>query len=298
MSIFKSKTAAIGWTVEPCFIITLHVRDLELLNSIRGFFSVGSVLIVGNDARFRVRSRSELNVIIAHFNNYPLQTTKALNFTYFCEILNFINNRVHTNIPGFLKLCSLINKLNKPLSQPLLDKLAEIGPLPSVEFETSLNLSASNIEQVLNPYWISGFALFFLTLFLSEITKKKLGEGCFTYFTKTRVNSAGKTVKDYSLVFEISQRTQDLHILNLIASYFKTGKVYTDTSRISRYRLRTKDPISNTLIPHFKNYPLAGHKALQCSLWFKIVCLLNDQVRTEQRDIELEKLIKELSDLK
>lgn len=54
-SIFKSKTAAIGWTIEPCFIITLHLRDLELLNSIRNFFSVGSVSIVGKDARFRVR---------------------------------------------------------------------------------------------------------------------------------------------------------------------------------------------------------------------------------------------------
>lgn len=84
MSTFKSKTAAIGWTVEPCFIITLHVRDLELLNSIKDFFSAGSVSIVGKYARFRVRSRSELKVIIAHFNKYHLQTTKALNFSYFC----------------------------------------------------------------------------------------------------------------------------------------------------------------------------------------------------------------------
>ena len=33
MSVFKSKTAAIGWTVEPCFIITslrLHKKDIEL----------------------------------------------------------------------------------------------------------------------------------------------------------------------------------------------------------------------------------------------------------------------------
>lgn len=41
MSIIKSKTAAIGWTIEPCFIITLHVRDLELLYYIKNFFSVG-----------------------------------------------------------------------------------------------------------------------------------------------------------------------------------------------------------------------------------------------------------------
>ena len=74
-------------------------------------FSVGSVSVVGKDARFRVRSRSELSVIIDHFNKYPLQSTKALNFRYFCEILNLINNKDHTNIQGFLKLASLINIL-------------------------------------------------------------------------------------------------------------------------------------------------------------------------------------------
>ena len=72
MSIFKSKTTAIGWTIEPCFIINLHKRDLELLNSIKNFFSVGSVSLTGNLARFRVRSRSDLNVIIDYFNKYPL----------------------------------------------------------------------------------------------------------------------------------------------------------------------------------------------------------------------------------
>ena len=56
-------------------------------------------------------------------------------------------------------------------------------------------------------------------------------------------------------MFEISQRTQDLHILNLIASYFKVGNVYTDTNGISRYRLRIKDQIISTLIPHLNNYP-------------------------------------------
>ena len=280
MSIFKSKTAAIGWTIEPCFIITLHVRDLELLYSIKNFFSVGSVSIVGTDARFRVRSRSELKIIIAHFEKYHLQTTKARNFRYFCEILNLINNRVHTNISGFLRLASLINRLNKPLSESLLTKLVELGPLPKAEFETISNF---NKVEILNPWWISGFAE---------------GEGSFTYFTRTRVNSAGKTVKDYSLVFEISQRTQDLHVLNLIVSYFKVGNVYTETSGISRYRLRINNENISQLIPHFKYYPLVGHKSLQYSAWLKIVYFLNDQVRTDKRDIELEILKKDLSGLK
>ena len=108
------------------------------------------VSIVGTDARFRVRSRSELKIIIAHFNKYPLQTTKVVNFVYFCEILNLINNKVHTNIPGFFKLASLINKLNKPLCESLLTKLVELGPLPKVEFESSSSSFITEV-QTLNP---------------------------------------------------------------------------------------------------------------------------------------------------
>ena len=129
-------------------------------------------------------------IIFEHFNKYPLQSTKALNFRYFCEIFNLMNDKVHTNISGFLKLASLINRLNKPLSDSLLAKLVQLGPLPKLEFETSYEFSSANRLQTLNPFWISGFAS---------------GEGSFTYFTKTRVNSAGMPVKDYSLVFEISQ---------------------------------------------------------------------------------------------
>lgn len=98
MSVSKSKTTAIGWTIAPSFGITLHKRDLELLNAIKNFFSVGNVSEFGTNALFRVRSRSELKVIIDHFNKYPLQTSKSLNFIYFCEILNFLKNKIHTNI--------------------------------------------------------------------------------------------------------------------------------------------------------------------------------------------------------
>ncbi len=99
----------------------------------------------------------------------------------------------------------------------------------------------------LNPFWISDF-----------VTE----EGSFTYFKKTRVNSKGKITKDYSFIFEVSQRKLDLQTLNLINSYFKEGNVYTDTKGISRYRLRVNDQNINILTTHFKNYTLIGYKSL------------------------------------
>lgn len=103
--------------------MTLHIRDLELLNSVKDFFTVGTISIYKSTAQYRVRNKQELNIIIKHFKEYPLYISKSINFIYFCEIFNLIDQKQHTNVTGFLKLASLINKLNNPLSESLLTKL-------------------------------------------------------------------------------------------------------------------------------------------------------------------------------
>jgi hypothetical protein len=99
---------------------------------INKFFKVGNVTLSGSNlARYRVRSREELKVIIDHFKKYPLRTTKAINFACFCEIFKEIGNKTHTNINGcgalFLRLVSLVNTLNKPISDLTLNKLSNLG---------------------------------------------------------------------------------------------------------------------------------------------------------------------------
>jgi hypothetical protein len=39
MFISKSNFTTIGWTVSPCFNITLHIRDLDTLKAIQMFFN-------------------------------------------------------------------------------------------------------------------------------------------------------------------------------------------------------------------------------------------------------------------
>lgn len=183
------------------------------------------------------------------------------------------------SINGFLRLVALVNRLNRPLSDSTLDKLSKLGILPNVKFEPPvLNKNIS-----LNPHWISGF-----------IT----GEGSFTYFTRTRKNSKGNIVKDYTLAMEVSQDSKDLFILNLIKDFFQTGKVYSETRGITKYRLTQKNEILSIVIPYFENNPLLGRKALQFSIWIKIVDILTtEQIRTKERDRKIENLIKNLSEL-
>lgn len=175
---------------------------------------------------------------------------------------------------------ALINRLNKPLSKSTLDKISHLGIIPNLDDEIEI---VHNKNTKLNPDWISGF-----------IT----GEGSFTYFRKTRKNSKGDIVKDYTLAMEVSQDSKDWFILNSIKEFFEVGKVYTERRGITKFRMTQKDEIISKLIPYFNNCPLQGHKAVQYSIWIEIVKILaTEQVRTPARDSKVESLIKELSEL-
>lgn len=279
MFINKSNSTTIGWTVSPCFNITLHIRDIETLKAIQVFFNVGGIATNKKLAHYRVRSRDELKVIIDHFQKYPLHTSKLINFSIFVEIYNMISEKTHTNVSGFLKVVALANKLNKPLSKALLANLFKLGKLPNVTFEDC----SLNYNPQLNPGWISGFIA---------------GEGAFTYFTRTRKNKDGVSVKDYTLVMEVSQKIHDSFVLASIQHYFNVGKVIHGTNGVSKYRLTIREEILEKLVPHISNYPLLGHKELLYSIWLEIVKILSfETTRSFERDNKIDNLINKLSNL-
>ena len=88
LAITKSSGHKLGWRIIPSFSIELHEKDLELLKRIQSFFfSVGSLRVRSRDGLiiYSVYSLEEItNVIIPHFNKYPLNTKKK-------ETLSFEN---------------------------------------------------------------------------------------------------------------------------------------------------------------------------------------------------------------
>lgn len=75
------------------FSMGLHIKDLGLLTNIRDFFGVGQIIISkqGNVAIYQVQSVKDMvNVIIPHFNKYPLQTKKLIDFLLFKSIIEII----------------------------------------------------------------------------------------------------------------------------------------------------------------------------------------------------------------
>lgn len=82
-SIYKSDKYKVGWRIKLWFSIELHGKDINLLNRIKSFFGVGSISIRKRDNQvlYTVSSLNDLiNVIIPHFEQYPLITQKQADF--------------------------------------------------------------------------------------------------------------------------------------------------------------------------------------------------------------------------
>ena len=78
LTIIKDNKYKSGWRVACRFVISLHKKDIMLLNSIKKFFNTGSVFYMSKDsAQYRVESSAGLDLIVNHFDEYPLITKKT-----------------------------------------------------------------------------------------------------------------------------------------------------------------------------------------------------------------------------
>ncbi len=86
----KSKNYKTGWWVQPCFQLGFHIRDKDLLLEIKSFFNeTGSIYAINNNKAllYQVRNLRDItNVIIPHFEQYPLITQKQSDFVLFKNI--------------------------------------------------------------------------------------------------------------------------------------------------------------------------------------------------------------------
>ena len=98
------------------FHIAQHYRDVELMNKFVQFFECGNVNVRIKDSRcdFYVQDFNKIyNNIIPHFDNYPLQNIKHLDFADFKKVVDLIYNKQHLTEEGLSKIKSI--KLNMNL---------------------------------------------------------------------------------------------------------------------------------------------------------------------------------------
>lgn len=175
-------------------------RRVFRTNSSFFFCGVGSITYAsGNTLHYRIASLHDLiNVVLPHFDKYPLNSQKRADFILFKEIVLLMVNREHLTIQGSKKkIVNLRSSINLGGSESLKEAFPNTVPVERPVIEDIA---------IYDPYWFAGFAS---------------GEACFTvniYKSKTKLGEA------VQLKFYLAQHSRDSKLLtslqNLLGVWF------------------------------------------------------------------------------
>ncbi len=99
----------------PSFSLSLSKRDLELLKKTREYFGVGGIRFSRSDNtyKYEVRDIKALSeVIIPHFEAYPLQGAKAQDFEKFKDICKMVRANLHLSARHLPEIIELAYSMN------------------------------------------------------------------------------------------------------------------------------------------------------------------------------------------
>jgi len=238
--ITKSNSVKVGWVVQPVFQIGLHKKYLNLLKKIQAFLGVGEIYHKEESSNYMVQSLSGLNVIVNHFERYPLLTKKCEDFKLFAQIITLMNKKEHLTFSGLQKIISLKASIN--LGLPTILKIAFPDITPAIRPKRT---EEELLNSKLDPYWMVGFTA---------------GEGCFSI--KIAKSSTLKIGFQVQLRFNITQHSIDKVFMNSLINFWGCGKVFLRfrENKVDFQILKFKD-LSDKVIPLFKSISLQGVKS-------------------------------------
>jgi hypothetical protein len=265
LSIYKQGKNLTGWQVKPIFSISLHNKDIKLLEAIQRTLKTGKIYKHGVDSiQYRVSSLKNLQIITNHFDSYPLITQKSADYLLFKQAIAIIKNKEHLSIEGLLKLVGIKATLNWGLS----DKFKESFPLAKPVVRPSVIYNPLNLK-IKNLNWIRGFIE---------------AEGSFQVLTQNNRN--------VSLRFSITQHTKDEELLKDIATYLNYGRYYKSPTRDEgQYLVTVFSDISDKLIPFLNEYPLLGVKKEDYLEFVQIAELIKSKAHLTDEGLEKIKLV-------
>lgn len=266
LSIRKNNRYSIGYYVNPVFCITLHNKDLDLLKLIKEFFD--GIGLIRNQTKdlieFKVLSIKDLNVIINHFDKYPLMSKKRVDYLLFKEALSLIKNKQHLNLLGFNEIISIRAGMNKGLPESLRKDFSNI---------ISRSVPLYNLPDKLNPNWVSGFTE---------------AEGCF--FVKYIKKDNDKY--QFILGLQITQSIRDNLLLKKLIYFFNCGRLEINRKIYNNYVVTRFSNIIEIIIPFFDKYSIIGSKHQDYEKWKFISKLIDTKVHLTEEGIREIFLIK------
>jgi len=229
------------------FRIHLHSIDLPLLYKIQSFFGgIGSVTVNGQTASFRVSKLEHIiNVVIPHFDKYPLQSAKLIDFQLWKECVILIKNKEHLTESGLDKILSICTGLSANLSAAFPNVITIARPL------------YTGPSAPLNPHWVSGFVE---------------GDGSFT----TSIEPTTSYVK-VRLIVGLNHR-ENLLIQKLLEFFGGVGRIHLSPKQeMVYYTVSIIKDLTSLIVPHFDTYELTGNKANNYLIWREILLKVNSK---------------------
>lgn len=239
---YNNKTKKVSFA----FKVTQNDQSLAILNYLKEYFKVGNVVVDNIKTRgykYIVSNREDLvNVIFTHFDHFPLQGSKYLDYLDFKKSVLLLNNNTN-NIDRVLSIKSNINTKRS--------------------FEERWNYLKDK-EFNLKPEWIQAFID---------------GEGTFQCRIAETI-SRNSTYVAVNPTLEIAQNSHDVFLLNGIIKYYGIGYIKPKYDIFSLKESKNSRSVSraifnqfNTIIDFVDKYPMLTRKQLDYIDWKEIIKL-------------------------
>ena len=117
----RNPTSAVGWQVQPQFVVVQAASSVRALETLRDYFGCGRINVnTRRDNhreplyRYIVRRFVDLDeIIVPFFQTYPLWTAKRENFLKFVEVLELMKRRRHLTTDGLIEIGSIVETMNQ-----------------------------------------------------------------------------------------------------------------------------------------------------------------------------------------
>lgn len=264
----KNPRMKTGRRVETRFALSLHKKDLTILQLIQNYFNgVGNINKERETSvQFHVTTLTDLtNTIIPHFDKFPLITQKRGDYELFKAAVEIMNSKEHLTIEGLRKIVAIRSALNLGLSTGLKASFSDVVPV-----QRPLVVD----QKIQDPNWLAGFTSgegnFLIEI--SEVKNRKLG-------------------RNVQLRFRLAQHYRDEQLIKSLIEYFGAGHVYI-SKEVVDFRIKKFEDLTTKVIPLFEKYPIIGIKALDFADWCKAAELIKNKAHLTTEGLNQISLLK------
>ena len=193
----------------------------------------------------------DLEVIIKHFDTYPLISQKFADYQLFRSAFYIIKDKVHLTEEGLYKLINIKATMNLGLSDTLKEAFPNVKPVTR-PLVINRNIKDSN--------WLAGFIE---------------GEGCFNInLIKSSKYNTGYQVKAR---FILTQHSRDVELMQSILKYLGCGTLSNISNNYLYLTISKLNNLKDIIVPLLQKYPLQGGKKLDYLLFCEVISLMKNK---------------------